>query len=654
MKRIILFIFILTFCFEQYVTAQHKNEEAGIALIASINPASRWYTFDKGVTPSAENINNQDMKSYFGFDTDNSFSLIKSETDELKIKHQTFQQMYKGYPVQFAQFKLHTFPDKPLEGNGYFISDFVKTVSPILSFLQALDFAKQYFPAQKYMWEDSIEEASLKERKHERNATYFPKEEMVWAITNKNIEDLHSENYSLAYKIIISASLPSFSKEIYIDAVSGKLLNVFELEYNCGTRTFVTNFNGAKTVQYSSNGTNDILKDNCAVADAISTSDNGTILSPYTKAPSASWPNTNNFNSACSSLWALREASNYYYYVHARPGWFAGITPFTIDLRQNSSFLDANGVVYWANASFQGDAGICRVGNHQSTGPNSTNTIVSDDWNSLDILAHELTHGVTYSSVGLVYQGESGALNESFSDIFGLNVYQYFNGFTNSNLWLIGYDRKDAAGNSLYIRNMADTHDRGQPDTYLTDASWLNPATTSGDNGGVHTNSGVQNHMYYLLAQGGSGTNANGFGYNITGLGFSQARAIAYRALTAGYLNANSNHAQARSAWVHAAIDLYGNCSVQSQTVGKAWEAVGVAAFYYSNSPICGNYAGTQSFQSNSPYLISSTGCATTILGTGNQVNFDGAGYVNISPGFNTNTGAFFTVKSSDCYYSNY
>ena len=108
-------------------------------------------------------------------------------------------------------------------------------------------------------------------------------------------------------------------------------------------------------------------------------------------------------------------------------------------------------------------------------------------WVSLDIVGHEVSHGVTQSSAGLIYQNESGALNESFSDIFGEMIENYTD---DPNDWLMGDDRTDG-----FIRSMSNPKDKSDPDTY----KGTNWKTTSGDNWGVHTNSGVQNYWFFLL-----------------------------------------------------------------------------------------------------------------------------------------------------------
>lgn len=623
--------------------------------IASVNETKDWYLFDKGFLISKEKINSDEVKGAFGLDHNNHFEWIKTEKDELQIVHEYYQQVYRGYPVQFAEFKLHHFPNRPSEANGNVVSDLSAPMPAIIGFEKAFESARKLFPAQVYMWEDPTEEEALKVRSHGTQTTYLPHEELVWALSGNDLQHLDANQYVLAYKIMLHGQLPSFSKEVYIDASNGRLLNAFDREYNCGSHAFTSNFNGSRNVSFNNTGTTHTLVDGCSLGDVISVSDNQTSATPYSKSSGASWPNNNNFNSACTSLWALRQTENYFFNIHGRAGFDNG--SLDVDLRQNATFyfdvtmpLDSP---YYSNASFNG-SGVCKVGNNQAGGPNGSNTTVLDDWNTLDIMAHELTHGVTATSCNLVYSGEPGALNESFSDIFGASVYQSVGGYAAGHLWKMGYDRKTTSGTSLYIRNMADPNDMGDPDTYMQTGFWV-PTNSSSDNGGVHTNSGVQNYMYYLLVEGGSGVNANGLPYNVSGIGISAARAIAYRTLTVGYLNTNSNYTQARNAWVHAAVDLYGSCSLQAIAVGKAWEAVGLNPPITANNIYCGNYGSAiQLFYSGNPAVVSPGNCGAAILGTGNLVLISSGYYVDIQPGFNTDPGAYFATELNSCSYSNY
>ena len=173
----------------------------------------------------------------------------------------------------------------------------------------------------------------------------------------------------------------------------------------------------------------------------------------------------------------------------------------------------------------------------------------------LDVGAHEMTHGVTQYSANLEYQGQSGALNESMSDVFGVMV--------DDNNWTVGEDIiKDF--NSFptgALRDMSNPHNGGtQGSPSWQPANMSEFVNTTGDNGGVHINSGIPNHVFYLAA---------------TSLGRSTAAQIWYRALTV-YLTRSSQFIDARIATINAATDLFGASSNEVAGVKSAWDAVGV------------------------------------------------------------------------------
>ena len=189
---------------------------------------------------------------------------------------------------------------------------------------------------------------------------------------------------------------------------------------------------------------------------------------------------------------------------------------------------------------------------------------------SIDIAGHEVTHGLTTFSADLIYADQSGGLNESFSDIFGTAIEQYARpGDWN---WLIGEDIGGA------LRSMSNPNIFGDPDTFEGEG-WI-PAGGF-DSGGVHINSGVQNFWFYLLTEGGTGTNDNGDDYDIAGIGIDDAAAIAFRNLTV-YLTPSSQFADARFFAIESAIDLFGDCSFQVVQTADAWFAVGVGDGLYS------------------------------------------------------------------------
>ncbi len=192
---------------------------------------------------------------------------------------------------------------------------------------------------------------------------------------------------------------------------------------------------------------------------------------------------------------------------------------------------------------------------------------------SLEVVGHELTHGVTQYSAGLIYQNEFGALNESFSDIFGTMVEHYIEGVNGD--WVMG---EDFMPDGMVFRSMEDPNSLGYPDTYLGNFWFPETPWPSEENdyGGVHINSSVQNYWFYLLAEGGTGTNDHGHSFKVDGIGSEKAGRIAYRMLTV-YLMPTSRFYDARRAAIYAAKDLFGDSSEELNSVIDAWSAVGVA-----------------------------------------------------------------------------
>ncbi|MFJ4188966.1 M4 family metallopeptidase [Kitasatospora sp. NPDC089509] len=188
---------------------------------------------------------------------------------------------------------------------------------------------------------------------------------------------------------------------------------------------------------------------------------------------------------------------------------------------------------------------------------------------SLDCIAHELTHGVMQYTARLDYQGQSGALSESVSDVFGSLVKQWKLGQTADQAdWLIGDEMVGTALDSIALRSMrAPGTAWTNPTTGLRDPQ---PANMSGylqtedDNGGVHTNSGIPNHAFYLLA-----TRLGGNAWEIAGQ-------IWYDTLTNGLLASNADFGAFASATVTAATRRFQSNRTVADAVVAAWREVGV------------------------------------------------------------------------------
>jgi vibriolysin len=186
---------------------------------------------------------------------------------------------------------------------------------------------------------------------------------------------------------------------------------------------------------------------------------------------------------------------------------------------------------------------------------------------SMDLTAHELTHAVTERTSNLIYSGESGALNEAMSDIFG-NVCEWYrdtggdlNGPTSADNWTVYEDIFLTAP----YRYMYDPALDGFSSDFWT------PLVGNLD---VHYSSGIANLAFYLAANGG--THPRGASVTVVGgIGIHDAARIFYLANTA-YLTPTARFADARAATIAAAVDLFGPDSNQAEQIGHAWSAVGV------------------------------------------------------------------------------
>ncbi|WP_308294406.1 M4 family metallopeptidase [Streptomyces sp. XM4193] len=192
---------------------------------------------------------------------------------------------------------------------------------------------------------------------------------------------------------------------------------------------------------------------------------------------------------------------------------------------------------------------------------------------STDVAAHEMTHGVTSATAGLVYQGESGGLNEATSDIFAAAVEFHVNSETDVADYMVG--------------EMIDINGDGTPLRYMDEPSKDGKSLDFWEEGAgdvdVHYSSGIGNHFFYLLAEGSGEKEINGVKYNsptsdgstLEGIGIEKAADIWFKALTE-QMTSTTDYADARRATVAAATDLYGADSAEVTAVEAAWAGVNV------------------------------------------------------------------------------
>ena len=188
---------------------------------------------------------------------------------------------------------------------------------------------------------------------------------------------------------------------------------------------------------------------------------------------------------------------------------------------------------------------------------------------SLDVTGHELTHGITQYTANLDYQGQSGALNESMSDVFGVLIKQYhLNQTADEADWLIGADLLGPDVTGVALRSMKAPGTAYDDDQLGKDPQ---PATMDGyvrtdeDNGGVHINSGIPNKAFYLAATG------------IGGYAWEKAGKVWYDTLTGGKLGSTADFSTFAGATIDTARDLYGDSSDEVNAVRGAWDGVGVS-----------------------------------------------------------------------------
>ena len=185
------------------------------------------------------------------------------------------------------------------------------------------------------------------------------------------------------------------------------------------------------------------------------------------------------------------------------------------------------------------------------------NSILDPLAKSLDVAAHEMTHGIIERTVNLEYRFESGALNESLADVFAAMV--------DRDDWLIG---EDVVNTSVFpsgaLRDLAAPHNGGTPDNFFWQPAHMDEfreLDITEDNGGVHTNSGIPNRACFLLAEA---------------IGREKTEQIYYRIMAARYLNSRANFVDMRLAAERAAGDLFGTGSSEVDAVRTAFEAVGI------------------------------------------------------------------------------
>ncbi len=517
------------------------------------------------------------LRSTFGLGSQSELRPVRAaESDALGFRHQRYAQVYQGVPVEFAAVTTHERDGRieSVSGDAKPLADGALNVQPTLPADRALASALAFVHADKYMWQMSDEGRFAQES--EGKASFKPTGELVIVDNVLTMDRARHGQPVLAWKFNVYATQPVSRAWIYVDARTGEVVNQNAIIHHAAaTATFATAYNGTRSLANDQVTTTSYRLRETTRGLGIETynarkGNSYTSSVDFTDADNnwtaAEYNNANFDNVAGDAHFGAQATYDYWSAVHGRNSYDnAGAK-----IKSYIHFDDVPGGAGFENAYWNGS--VMTYGDGASTFKPLT---------SMDVCAHEIGHAVCEKTANLAYQNESGGMNEGFSDIWGAcvearSVATY--ALTGKSTWLIGEEIMKAGG---ALRSMSNPKTYGQPNCYKG-TYWVNSVATptdANDYGGVHTNSGVLNFWFYLLSQGGSGTNDKSSAYTVAGVGIDRAAKIAYRAESV-YLTANSTFASARTAAIQAATDLYGAGSADVIATTNAWYAVGVGAAY--------------------------------------------------------------------------
>ena len=466
--------------------------------------------------------------------------------DELGIEHTRFQQTVNGVKVFGGEAIVHRSPI----GEEVITDDFIKGVS-VATTARLSD-------------ADAIAKAVSLHGGFDK-LTAAPESELVI------YRDQAGKDF-LTYKVQLrqedgshDTSMPVF----FIDAQTGeKVFGYDNLQTAAATGTLKTLYAGSPTGATYLSSTTYYMEDVGRKVGAFDFRNGTTSVYRFSDADNIWGSNTttSSQSAGADAHFGAQKTWDYFKNVHARngidgvggPGGYTSIDGVTKLISSRVHYSSSYNNAFW-NGTYMtyGD------------GDGTTFTPLV----TLDICGHEMQHGITERTAGLVYSNESGALNESWSDVFGAMVERYAFGET-TNTWKIGEQAYTPATAGDALRYMDNPHAKAGG-TYTTDDDpdhYAERYTGTGDNGGVHINSGIGNKAFYLLAKGGTHHRS---GITVTAIGADAAAKIWYKALTS-YMTSSTNFAGARAATLNAAAVLYGSGSVNYNATAQAWSAVGV------------------------------------------------------------------------------
>ncbi|SCG77493.1 griselysin. Metallo peptidase. MEROPS family M04 [Micromonospora echinaurantiaca] len=467
-----------------------------------------------------------------------SYQVYRTKVDADGSAHVRYTRTYRGLRVHGGDFVIHTAP-----GGGYAGSSVGLTAPLTLG---------------------TTAKVSAATAKKAARAQFTGKVTTVGA--PELFVDASSGTGRLAWETVVSGwaadgQTPS-RLHVVTDATTGKLIGTYdEIESVSGTGHSL--YAGSVSVETTQTGSVYQLIDPAHGNGSTCDMNNGTSTCTAFVDADNTWgsgANANRQSAAIDAHFGAAKTFDYFKNVHGRNGIFGDGRGVPSRVHYGQNYDNA----FWDGARMTYGDGYANV-----------SPLVS-----LDVAAHEMTHGVTDNVVpgGLTYAGESGGLNEASSDIFGTMVEFYANTTADPGDYLIG-EKININLDGTPLRYMYDPAQDG-----WSDRCW----STATKNKDVHFSSGVANHFFFNLAER-TGSTAYGFSPicgsapGMVGIGRDKAAKIWFRALdvyftsNTSYVNPTNPANTARAYTLRAATDLYGSCSTEYRAVQAAWTAVNVA-----------------------------------------------------------------------------
>lgn len=541
-------------------------------------------------------------------------------------EHKTYGIKYKNIPIEYAMLKVHSKDGEIRSINGEYYKDIDINITPTITEKTALEKAKEFVNADKYIWQASDEVDFLRKT----NQEYLKNPPQGELVICKDYINKNSKRLCLAYKFEIYSVKPLSRGFIYVDAVSGEIIH---------SNPIIKHVDGTADTRYSGTRTisTDLFNGQFRLRDYDSQRGNG--IETYNMNSGTSYSNATDFsdgdnnwtdteynnnakdNAALDAHWGAMMTYDYFQQIHNRNSFDNQGTAIQNYVHYDNDYDNA----FW-------DGAVMTYGDGGSD---------FDALTSLDIVGHEIGHGVTEHTANLVYQDESGALNESVSDIWAACIENYVGGGSFFDIWSIGEDielRQNQSG----LRHMWNPKLASQPDTYFGN-NWY---SGNDDNGGVHTNSGVFNYWFFLLSNGGSGTNDNNTSYSVSGISIEKSEQIVYFALF-NYFTPNTNYPVASLLTTIAAQEVFGFCAEEVLAVKEAWKAVG---FNISlNIPTNLNISQTITSGTNQTYSAINTIEADNIIEPNTNVVYRAGNSIVLKSGFHAKAGSNFHAYIEEC-----